>query len=143
MFSATWPTAVQKLAANFLCSPIKVTIGSQDLAASHSITQVSTRLACGAAQAQAPRIMTLSGVMYNQRLGILSVWPPVLCYVLCHLQVVEVIDARARDDRLLELLKKYHSSRTNRVIIFVLYKKEAPRVEQLLTRKGWKVGIVL
>ena len=40
MFSATWPTAVQKLAAAFLSFPIKVTIGSQDLAASHSITQV-------------------------------------------------------------------------------------------------------
>jgi ATP-dependent RNA helicase DBP3 len=40
MFSATWPTAVQKLAANFLSTPVKVTIGSQDLAASHTITQV-------------------------------------------------------------------------------------------------------
>lgn len=29
-----------KLAADFLCHPVKVTIGSQDLAASHSVTQV-------------------------------------------------------------------------------------------------------
>lgn len=54
-------------------------------------------------------------------------------------QHVEVIDPRARDDRLCALLSSYHKSRTNRVIIFVLYKKEAPRVEQLLSRKGWKV----
>jgi hypothetical protein len=39
MFSATWPTAVQQLAANYLSNPAKVTIGSQDLAASHSVTQ--------------------------------------------------------------------------------------------------------
>lgn len=91
MFSATWPTTVRKLAADFLCHPVKVTIGSQDLAASHSVTQV-----------------------------------------------VEVIEDRARDGRLHELLQRYHSSRTNRVIIFVLYKKEAVRVEQFLQRKGWK-----
>lgn len=95
MFSATWPTAVQRLASNFLSRPVKVTIGSQDLAASHSITQ--------------------------------------------H---VEVIDPRARDDRLLALLSKYHSSRKNRVIIFVLYKKEAPRVEAVLNRRGWKCAAI-
>lgn len=82
----------------FLLRPARrtqVTIGSQDLAASHSITQ--------------------------------------------H---VEVIEPHARDGRLLDLLQQYHGAkgRKNRVIIFVLYKKEAPRVEQLLTRKGWKVG---
>jgi len=95
MFSATWPTAVQQLASNFLSNPIKVTIGSQDLAASHSVTQV-----------------------------------------------VEVIEQGKRDDRLLELMQKYHKSRTNRIIIFVLYKVEAPRVQQLLTRRGWKAGAI-
>ena len=58
---------------------------------------------------------------------------------LLPLQVVEVIDPRQRDSRLDELLRKYHSSRRNRVIIFVLYKKEAARVEALLQKKGWKV----
>ena len=43
-------------------------------------------------------------------------------------QIVEVIDPFARNDRLLQLLQKHHSSRTNRIIIFVLYKKEAPQV---------------
>jgi len=96
MFSATWPTAVQKLAANFLCSSaIKVTVGSQDLAASHSISQV-----------------------------------------------VEVIDPRARGDRLLQLLQTHHKSRKNRIIIFVLYKKEAPQVEQLLQRRGWSCAAI-
>jgi hypothetical protein len=58
------------------------------------------------------------------------------------MQHVEVIEPQARDERLLQLLSKHHSSRKNRIIIFVLYKKEAPRVESLLTRKGWKVGAV-
>ena len=39
--SATWPPAIRKLAAEFLCSPVRVTIGSQDLAASHSVKQAS------------------------------------------------------------------------------------------------------
>jgi hypothetical protein len=54
-------------------------------------------------------------------------------------QVVEVIEDRSRDSRLHELLQRYHASRTNRVIVFVLYKKEAARVEAFLQRKGWKV----
>ncbi|KAL4442662.1 hypothetical protein ABPG77_006656 [Micractinium sp. CCAP 211/92] len=91
MFSATWPPVIRKLAADFLCGPVKVTIGSQDLAASHSVTQV-----------------------------------------------VEVIEDRARDARLHELLQQHHKSRSNRIIIFVLYKKEAVRVEAFLQRKGWK-----
>jgi superfamily II DNA/RNA helicase len=44
----------------------------------------------------------------------------------------------ARDEKLDQLLKKYHNGK-NRCLIFVLYKKEAPRLEQTLTRKGHKV----
>lgn len=96
MFSATWPQAVQKLAASFLRSDaIKVNVGSQDLAASHTIKQT-----------------------------------------------VEVIDHFARNERLLQLIQEHHSSRKNRIIIFVLYKKEAPQVEQLLTKRGWKCGAI-
>ncbi len=43
MFSATWPSSIQKLASEFLSHPVKVTIGSQDLSASHSVTQVRLR----------------------------------------------------------------------------------------------------
>merc|ERR1712173_276117 len=38
----------------------------------------------------------------------------------------------------MELLNKYHSSRKNRILIFVLYKKEAARLETNLKRSGWK-----
>ena len=40
MFSATWPPAIQKLASEFLAEPVRVTVGSQDLSASHSVKQV-------------------------------------------------------------------------------------------------------
>ena len=39
MFSATWPPEVQKLAMEFLSEPAKVTVGSDELAASHSVAQ--------------------------------------------------------------------------------------------------------
>lgn len=60
------------------------------------------------------------------------------CWLLTYLPSLQ----QARDDRLLALLQKYHSSRSNRIIIFVLYKKEAPRVESLLKRKGWKAAAI-
>lgn len=40
MFSATWPNSIQALAAEFMCNPVKVRIGSEGLKASHSITQI-------------------------------------------------------------------------------------------------------
>ncbi len=58
-------------------------------------------------------------------------------------QIVEVIrNPHERDNRLLQLLKQYHSNRTNRVIIFVLYKKEAARIEHYLNRNGWKASSI-
>jgi len=40
LFSATWPDSVRELAHSFLNRPIKVTIGSEDLAAGTRITQI-------------------------------------------------------------------------------------------------------
>ena len=66
--------------------------------------------------------------------------PPPLLASAPPLQVVEVVEERARDLRLCDLLAQYHNKgRTNRIIVFVLYKKEAVRVEQALQRKGFKV----
>ncbi|KAJ2083825.1 RNA-dependent ATPase [Coemansia sp. RSA 988] len=52
-------------------------------------------------------------------------------------QIVEVIEGKQKNFRLLELLKKYHKSRKNRVLLFALYKKEAGRLEEMLKRKGY------
>ncbi|CAM6098389.1 unnamed protein product [Calypogeia fissa] len=94
MFSATWPVSVDKLGKEFMQDStkiVKVTVGSEDLAANHDVTQI-----------------------------------------------VEVVDDKDKSRRLESLLQKYHKSRTNRVIVFVLYKKEAARVESLLQSRGWK-----
>uniref|UniRef100_A0A453K6Y0 Helicase C-terminal domain-containing protein n=1 Tax=Aegilops tauschii subsp. strangulata TaxID=200361 RepID=A0A453K6Y0_AEGTS len=90
MFSATWPFAVHQLAQEFMDpNPIKVVVGSEDLAANHDV-----------------------------------------------MQIVEVLDDRARDSRLVALLDKYHRAQSNRVLVFVLYKKEAGRVEAMLNKRG-------
>ncbi|MQM09581.1 hypothetical protein Taro_042458, partial [Colocasia esculenta] len=52
------------------------------------------------------------------------------------MQIVEVLDDRSRDARLVSLLEKYHTSQRNRVLVFVLYKKEAVRVETMLQRSN-------
>ncbi|XP_057480719.1 DEAD-box ATP-dependent RNA helicase 5 [Actinidia eriantha] len=92
MFSATWPLPVHQLAQEFMDpNPVKVVVGSEDLAANHDV-----------------------------------------------MQIVEVLEDRSRDERLVSLLEKYHKSQRNRVLVFVLYKKEAARVENMLQRRGWK-----
>mmetsp|Transcript_26631 Transcript_26631/g.49750 ORF Transcript_26631/g.49750 Transcript_26631/m.49750 type:complete len:259 (+) Transcript_26631:1287-2063(+) len=53
-------------------------------------------------------------------------------------QKVEVIEDRARESRLRELLRKY-GSKKQRILIFALYKKEAERLEFSLKREGFNV----
>ncbi|KFK44954.1 hypothetical protein AALP_AA1G325100 [Arabis alpina] len=92
MFSATWPMDVHKLAEEFMDpNPVKVVIGSVDLAANHDV-----------------------------------------------MQIIEVLDERAREQRLIALLEKYHKSQKNRVLVFALYKMEAERLERFLQQRGWK-----
>ncbi|KAI1340179.1 DEAD-domain-containing protein [Xylariaceae sp. FL0016] len=52
-------------------------------------------------------------------------------------QRVEVIDQRAKEQRVLALLKA--QPRNERVLVFCLYKKEATRVESFLQQRGIKV----
>lgn len=56
-------------------------------------------------------------------------------------QIVEIVDPYQKDQKLKELLNKYHSSKKNRILVFVLYKKEAERVEKMLQKNGWKVQV--
>lgn len=92
MFSATWPQSIQSLAHDFMKDPFTVTVGSQNLAASKTITQI-----------------------------------------------VEVIAPERKMILLRELLNKYHK-KTERVLVFCLYKKEAARVEAMLSGEGWRVA---
>ena len=47
-------------------------------------------------------------------------------------QIVECVEAHEKEKRLLALLKQYHASRSNRILIFVLYKKEAVTLQSSL-----------
>ena len=41
MTSATWPNSVRRLAESYMCNPVQVQVGSLDLAATHTVTQVN------------------------------------------------------------------------------------------------------
>ncbi|KAF5486318.1 ATP-dependent RNA helicase DBP3 [Colletotrichum sp. SAR11_57] len=57
-------------------------------------------------------------------------------------QRVEVVDPRAKEQRLLQLLKQHQqgNKKNDRILVFCLYKKEATRVETFLQQRGIRVG---
>ena len=57
-------------------------------------------------------------------------------------QLVEVVDIRSKEQRLLQLLKQHQGSdrtKNDRILVFCLYKKEAARTEHFLRQRGLKV----
>lgn len=98
MFTATWPTSVRDLAATFMKSPVKITIGDRD------------------------------DLRANIRIK----------------QTIEVIDQRAKEQRLLSLLRQHQSGaqKDDRILVFCLYKKEATRVEMFLRSQGCRVAAI-
>jgi len=59
-------------------------------------------------------------------------------------QTVEVIEDRAREERLRELIKKYTGGKrkNDRILVFALYKKEAARIEGTLNRWGFSCASI-
>lgn len=57
-------------------------------------------------------------------------------------QIVEVVEPRGKEWRLLELLRQHQSGKNkdDRILVFCLYKKEASRVEGFLSSKGMRVA---
>ncbi|PYH97737.1 ATP-dependent RNA helicase dbp3 [Aspergillus ellipticus CBS 707.79] len=57
-------------------------------------------------------------------------------------QVVEVVKPHEKEQRLVQLLNHYQKgeSKSDKVLVFCLYKKEAVRVERLLWNKGFQVA---
>ena len=58
-------------------------------------------------------------------------------------QLVEVVDPRQKETRLLQLLKHHQgagSKKNDRILVFCLYKKEAARIESFLSTRGMKVA---
>jgi ATP-dependent RNA helicase DBP3 len=57
-------------------------------------------------------------------------------------QIVDCISYFEKDRKLSSLLEKYHVSRKNRILIFVLYKKEAVELQGKIERQGYKVTAI-
>lgn len=98
LFSATWPTSVQKLGSEFVNNPFHVLVGSEQLTANHDVAQI-----------------------------------------------VEVVEDNpsVKDKRLLAVMKQYHNKQLqNRILVFVLYKKDVPRIENLLSKNGYSCGSI-
>lgn len=59
-------------------------------------------------------------------------------------QIVEVVDQRGKEYKLLDLLKQYQSGskKDDKVLVFALYKKEATRIERMLVGKGYTVAAI-
>ncbi|GAO15619.1 uncharacterized protein UV8b_04796 [Ustilaginoidea virens] len=57
-------------------------------------------------------------------------------------QRVEVVDPKDKEFRLLQILKQHQQGKRkdDRILVFCLYKKEATRIENFLSRKGIRVG---
>lgn len=118
MFSATWPNSIQKMASKYLTEPVKIyvkaTAGDENCSDSENNSGAG-----GDNNDDSPPSQQKASTRVHQ--------------------IVQVVkDPFARDPILLELLKKYHSSRKNRILVFVLYKKEADRIERLLKSARWQ-----
>lgn len=106
MFTATWPASVRVLAESFMVDPVKVIINKNKPGG-----ETGDGTGDGTVELQA-----------NSRIE----------------QIVEVVDPRGKERRLLEILKDATrgKNRTDRILVFCLYKKETTRVEQFLTSRG-------
>ena len=57
-------------------------------------------------------------------------------------QLVEVVDPRGKEQRLLQILREHQGpkNKNDRILVFCLYKKEAARVEGFLRQRGLRVA---
>ncbi|RKU40828.1 RNA-dependent ATPase [Coniochaeta pulveracea] len=112
MFTATWPQEVRALAETFMVNPVKITIGGRSRGGDDE-------------SGDGARGMELQA---NTRIT----------------QTVEVLaDPRGKEARLFQILKDWQrKGKSDRILVFCLYKKEAVRVEKFLEWKGIQVGAI-
>lgn len=128
MFSATWPASIQRMAMEYMIDPIRIYVGFDSVVrGGDGDDDGHDRRGTNAALEGGGRTTVVDdSLAANRRVH----------------QIVEVMEDRARQSRLLELLRTHHRGNRNggtggnRVLIFALYKKEAERLETWLQRTG-------
>ena len=138
MFSATWPLAIRKLAAEYLRSGdevVRVTVGHH-----HSSADTGDNHDDGGDGDGGDGTSGDGGETHNSH-GLRAGGPVASRSVTQHVLVLE--EQRQKESELFRLLKEFYGtgkakSELPRVIVFCLYKKEAARTEQLLQRRGFE-----
>lgn len=113
MFSATWPMSVRKLASDFMVDPIRITVGSDELAASSTVSQ---------------KIIVLSDTRQKD-------------HKLLDVLRAEGYAPRGAGSNNKGKAAGVGAQR-EKVLVFALYKKEAARVAQWMERQGYQVGCI-
>lgn len=133
MFSATWPAAIQQLASEYMVDPVRVYVGFEPIVGSGGTEGDTDNGDAGAHTSGVDDSLSA-----NKRVK----------------QIVEVIEDRARESRLRQLLQEYTSANNNknatteghlehdRILVFALYKKEAERLENTVRHWGYNVGSI-
>ncbi|CAK7223642.1 RNA-dependent ATPase [Sporothrix bragantina] len=121
MFTATWPTSVRGLADGFMTEPVKITVGSRTRAGALDGEE-------GEGDGSGHRDRANTGAVELQANARIT-------------QTVEVIDQRAKERRVLAIIKQEQrgAAKNDRILVFCLYKKEAVRVENFLQGQGVRV----
>ncbi|CAK7222073.1 RNA-dependent ATPase [Sporothrix eucalyptigena] len=121
MFTATWPTSVRGLADGFMTEPVKITVGSRTRAGALDGEE-------GEGDGSGHRDRANTGAVELQANARIT-------------QTVEVVDQRAKERRVLAIVKQEQrgKAKNDRILVFCLYKKEAVRVENFLQGQGVRV----
>ena len=113
MFSATWPSEIQRLALDFMTDPVRVYVGFESIVGDNGEADVvDDSLSAN------PRVTQTIEVLDDRQR-----------------------DRRLRE-LLQEVHHTKDNSNNPRVLIFALYKKEAERLEQSLKRDGWNCNSI-
>jgi len=119
MFSATWPAAIQKIAMEYMNSPVRVYVGFEAIVSTSNKSEGNETNDSNLQNSGA--ITVDDSLSANKRVQ----------------QIVLVLEDRQREGKLGDLLRQVHGKRNNRVLVFALYKKEVERLEHSLRRQGW------
>ncbi|KAJ1505081.1 RNA-dependent ATPase [Coelomomyces lativittatus] len=124
MFSATWPTSIQQLAATFLNAPVHVTVGHAHLNASSTVQQHV-------------HVVHSDHEKRSYLLKLLNQWCPSSSSSLTTKYTSKNSSSSSSSSNALS-----NASSPPKILVFALYKAEAQRLYDTLLRQGYSVGVL-